>query len=51
MAGVMVVAAIVALVGLRRGIHAAPDAQAGLTAAEDQAAAADTGRAAEAGHN
>jgi len=51
MAGVMVVAAIVAAVGLRRGIHAAPDAQAGLTATEDQQTAAGTGRAAEAGHN
>jgi EmrB/QacA subfamily drug resistance transporter len=51
MAGVMVVAAIVAAVGLRRGIHAAPDAQAELTAAEDRETAAGTGRAAEAGHN
>jgi hypothetical protein len=44
-----VVAAVVAAAGLRRGIHAAPDTQAGPTASADQAAAAD--RAAEAGHN
>jgi EmrB/QacA subfamily drug resistance transporter len=39
MAVVMVVAAIVAAAGLRRGIHAAPEAQTGPTEAADRAAA------------
>jgi hypothetical protein len=38
MAGVMLVAAIVARSGLRPGIHAAPDARAGSGTAADAAA-------------
>ncbi|HEU5420027.1 MAG TPA: MFS transporter [Streptosporangiaceae bacterium] len=40
MAGVMAVAAIVAATGLRKGLHAAPDAQAGPVEQEDTAASA-----------